>query len=229
MLLEGALATLVVIAVAAGIGLSHNGLTGVEAWNSQYSSWSTTQGLGAQITAFVIGSTNMISALKIPEYIAITVMGVFVASFAATTLDTATRIQRYVVTEIFTGLQLKFLTGKHVCTSIVVISAALLAFATGADGKGALKLWPLFGAINQALAALALLVVSLYLKQKGQYKYLVTLIPAVLMTAITIYATILNEITFINSEFYLLAVINTIILFIVLWITVEAAITFNKK
>ena len=229
MLLEGALATLVVIAVAAGIGLSHNGLTGVEAWNSQYSSWSTTQGLGAQITAFVIGSANMISALKIPEYIAITVMGVFVASFASTTLDTATRIQRYVVTEIFTGLQLKFLTGKHVCTSIVVISAALLAFITGADGKGALKLWPLFGAINQALAALALLVVSLYLKQQGKYKYLVTLIPAIIMTAITIYATILNQITFINSGFYLLAVINSIILVIVIWITIEATITFYKK
>ena len=229
MLLEGALATLVVIAVAAGIGLSHNGLTGVAAWNSQYSSWSTTQGLGAQITAFVIGSANMIAALKIPEYIAITVMGVFVASFASTTLDTATRIQRYVVTEIFSGLQLKFLTGKHVCTLIVVISAALLAFITGADGKGALKLWPLFGAINQALAALALLVVSLYLKPKGKYKYLVTLIPAVLMTAITIYATILNELTFFNSGFYLLTVINTIILLIVIWITIEAAITFCKK
>ena len=44
----------------------------------------------------------------------------------------------------------------------------LLAFATGANGAGALKLWPLFGAVNQTLAALSLIIVTLYLKSRSK-------------------------------------------------------------
>ncbi len=59
----------------------------------------------------------------------------------------------------------------HHFTSIAVGSALILAFATGADGKGALKLWPLFGAVNQTLAALALIIITLYLKARGGLKW----------------------------------------------------------
>ena len=59
----------------------------------------------------------------------------------------------------------------HHFTSIAVGSALILAFATGADGKGALELWPLFGAVNQTLAALALIIITLYLKARGDLKW----------------------------------------------------------
>ena len=231
MLMEGSLATLVIIAVAAGIGMGYTTksgevLTGVAAWTTHYSSWAAAAGLGSKVGAFVNGAANMIAAAGIPMNIAIVIMGVFVASFAGTTLDTATRIQRYIVAELFGNFKMDFLTGKYVATSIAVITALLLAFATGAGGKGALKLWPLFGAVNQTLAALALIIITVYLKEKGGMKWLIAGIPALLMAFMTIWALILNQTKFGTQHNLLLQTVNFIILVIALWITAEGVIRF---
>lgn len=229
MLMEGALATLVIIAVAAGIGMGYNGLSGFEAWNKHYASWAAAQGLSSKINAFVIGSANMIETLRIPHGIAVTIMGVFVASFAGTTLDTATRIQRYVVTEIANDFRLNIFQNRYVSTGFVVVTAAILAFATGADGKGALTLWPLFGAVNQVLAALALFIITLYLKRKGGLKWLVSGIPAVFMAIMTTWAAIENQFNFSGAKNLLLQVVNFIIIIIAVWVIVEAVIQFFKS
>ena len=228
MLMEGVLATLVIIAVAAGIGLGYKGTTGLAAWKLHYASWGAAKGLASKITAFVDGAANMIRTMGIPQFIGTTIMGVFVASFASTTLDSATRIQRYVLTELFTGLKLKRLTNRYVTTAIAVLTALFLAFSTGANGSGALTLWPLFGAINQTLAALALLVISIYLKSKGGWKWLISGIPAIFMIIMTTFASIANEIDFINKGQVLLAVIGAAILVIIIWITVESIIKFRQ-
>ena len=228
MLMEGVLAILVLIAVAGGIGLGFHGLSGTEAWQHHYESWNAAKGLGSKIGAFVMGSSNMITTLGIPQFIAVTIMGVFVASFASTTLDSATRIQRYIVTELFVGLKLNIFKNRYVATGFAVLSAALLAFITGADGKGALSMWPLFGAVNQTLSALALIIITLYLKDKGGKKWLVAGLPAIFMTFVTLWATIDNEINFINSGKYFLSVINSIIMLIVVWIAIESLIKFRS-
>ncbi|MFG0331042.1 MAG: carbon starvation protein A [Phycisphaerales bacterium] len=104
MLTEGFLATIVILACTAGLGLgvaSDTGLlTGVDAWNARYSSWAAAGALSAMVGAFVDGAANFLSAMTIPRGVAIALMGVFVASFAGTTLDTACRLQRYVVQEL---------------------------------------------------------------------------------------------------------------------------------
>ncbi len=229
MLMEGALATLVIIAVSAGIGMGYvtksgETLMGVAAWTTHYSSWAAAAGLGSKIAAFVNGSANMISATGIPNSAAVAIMGVFVASFAGTTLDTATRIQRYIVSELFSGFKMNFLTGKYVATFIAVATALALAFATGAGGKGALKLWPLFGAVNQTLAGLALIIIAVYLKTKGGMKWLIAGIPAVLMIIMTIWALVLNQTKFGASHNMLLQVVNAITLLLAIWIAVEGFI-----
>ncbi|HOO39570.1 MAG TPA: carbon starvation CstA family protein, partial [Deltaproteobacteria bacterium] len=231
MLMEGTLSTLVIIAVAAGIGMGYvtktgEVLTGVAAWTTHYSSWAAAAGLGSKVSAFVDGSANMIAALGMPKAIGLTIMGVFVASFAGTTLDTATRIQRYVVAELFSDFNLNFFTNRYVATAIAVGTALLLAFATGASGNGALKLWPLFGAVNQTLAGLALIVITLYLKNKGGLKWLISGIPAVFMLVMTIWALVLNQGSFGTQNNMLLQVINVIILIIALWIAVEGIVKF---
>lgn len=231
MLMEGTLATLVIIAVAAGIGMGYTTkagetLTGVAAWTTHYSSWAAAAGLGSKVSAFVDGSANMLGALGIPKGIAMVIMGVFVASFAATTLDTATRIQRYVIAELFGGLKISALTNRYAATLVAVGSALLLAFATGAGGAGALKLWPLFGATNQTLAALALIIITLYLERQGGLKWLVSGIPAVFMAIMTIWAVILNQVSFLGAHNTLLTVINICILIIALWVVVEGLIKF---
>ncbi|WP_319523609.1 carbon starvation protein A [Breoghania sp.] len=231
MLMEGALATLVIVAVAAGIGLGYTTkagetLTGVAAWTTHYSSWAAAAGLGSKISAFVDGAANMINTLGIPKQFTLAIMAVFVASFAGTTLDTATRIQRYVLSELFTSLRMEYLTGKYVATFIAVGTACILAFATGAGGKGALKLWPLFGAVNQTLAALALIVITLYLKTKGGLKWLVAGIPAVFMSVMTLWAAVMNQFKFGTQHNLLLQTINLVIIIIAAWIVVEGVVKF---
>ena len=231
MLMEGALATLVIIAVAAGIGMGYTTkagetLTGVAAWTTHYASWAAAAGLGSKISAFVDGSANMIMALGISKKFTLAIMAVFVASFAGTTLDTATRIQRYVIGELGQSLKLNFLNDRYIATAVAVGSALILAFATGAGGKGALALWPLFGAVNQTLAALALIIITLYLRTKGGLKWLVSGIPAVFMSIMTIWAVIMNQVKFGAAHNVLLQVINIVILVVAVWIVIEGLIKF---
>jgi carbon starvation protein len=231
MVFEGVLATFVIIAVAAGIGIAYTTadgavLTGTAAWTHHYANWAGAAGLGSKVSAFVVGAANMIAAFGIPKAIAIVIMGVFVASFAGTTLDTATRIQRYVVQELSGDIKLGFMQNRYAATAFAVITAAVLAFATGASGAGALTLWPLFGATNQCLAALALLAITVYLKQRGGVRYLISGLPAAFMIVMTTWALIYNEISFVQAGNILLSVVNALVLVIALWIVVEGLSAF---
>lgn len=233
MLMEGFLAVLVLICVGAGVGMALNlgsgtVLEGREAWDHFYTSWIGAKGLTDKIAPVVIGAGNITHALYIPQAVGITLMGVFIASFAGTTLDTSTRIQRYVVGELATDLKIPLLGNRWVATSFAVLTAAGLAFATGADGTGAMILWPLFGTANQLLAALALLVVTLYLKSKGGVKFLVTAIPCIIMLIITNWAMVLNERSFIQKQNWILVTIGGGIFLLALWMTVEAVLAFFK-
>ncbi|MBN2531829.1 MAG: carbon starvation protein A [Spirochaetales bacterium] len=234
MMLEGVLATLAIVAVAAGIGMAYQAkdgsiLSGTAAWTAHYQSWAGANGLGAKVGAFVEGAANMVATIGIPKSIGIIIMGVFVASFAGTTLDTATRIQRYVVQELAADIKIKVFENKYVATAFAVLTAALLAFSAGASGSGAMTLWPLFGAVNQALAGLALITITLYLKTKGGLKYLITGIPCVFMVVMTSWALIMNEISFVSQGNYLLLISNAIIMAIVAWLIVEGVSSFFIK
>ncbi|MBN2591580.1 MAG: carbon starvation protein A [Sedimentisphaerales bacterium] len=234
MLLEGFLAVLVLVCVGAGIGMAlqisdDTTLTGLDAWQYQYRAWMGSQGLTSKIAPVVIGAANMMETIGIPKSVGITLMGVFIASFAGTTLDTSTRIQRYVVSELATDFKIPFLGNRWVATSFAVLTAAGLAFATGADGTGAMKLWPLFGSANQLLASLALLVITLYLRKKGGLKYLFTAIPCLIMLVITSWAMVRNEMDYISQENWLLVIIGAGISVLALWMIVEAVIVFGSK
>ena len=229
MLMEGALATLVIIATTAGIGMGYIGkdgelLTGITAWTEHYSSWAAAGGLGSKVGAFVEGSANMIEAIGIPKGIAMTIMGVFVASFAGTTMDTATRVQRYLITETFP----KTFRNKYISTGFVILVALFLIFSSGADGKGALALWPLFGAVNQTLAALALLVVTIYLKGRSKWGWLITLLPAMFMFVMSAWAATENQFDFGKEHNLLLQILNAIIIISMIWVAVEGLIVFSK-
>ena len=229
MLMEGSLATLVIIATTAGIGMGYIGkdgtlLTGMAAWTHHYASWAAAGGLSSKVGAFVEGSANMIEAVGIPKTIAMTIMGVFVASFAGTTMDTATRVQRYLITETFP----KTFSNKYLSTGVVVGVALFLIFSSGADGKGALALWPLFGAVNQTLAALALLVVSIYLKGRSRWGWLVSLLPAIFMFAVSAWAAVENQIRFGSKHNLLLQILNIIIIISMVWVAIEGIAIFSK-
>ena len=178
MLLEGALAVIVILACCAGVGMGvSNGaaegemLTGLDAWHTKYDpngSWATF-GLGQKVGAFVDGGANFVSSLGIARELAVGIIAVLVASFAATTLDTATRLQRYVLQELTATLKITPLTNKYAATGLAVALGAAMAMVPGPKGvgTGGLILWPLFGATNQLLAGLAFMVIVFYLWRRN--------------------------------------------------------------
>lgn len=226
MLLEGMLATFVVIGCGAGIalGFAKDGqtFTGIAAFQHHYASWIGGTGLGNRLSAFIVGSANMIESYGVPAKIAMTLMGVFVASFAATTLDTATRLQRYVVAELVTAVNVPSLAKKHPATLIAVITAFILAFYNG-SGTGALRIWPLFGATNQLLAGLALLVVTIFLARK-KVNIIYTAIPMVFMLVMTGWAMIINLQSYFSASNWLLFVIGLITMVLEIWMIIESVI-----
>jgi len=230
MIMEGALAILVLTAVMGGIGLgikTKGGiLTGSSAWHHFYYSWHAASGLNAKISAFVNGSVNMLSSLHIPENLASTLLGVFLVSFAATTLDSATRIQRYVISELAQGSRLNFLSYRHPATLVAVLSALALAFAQK-GGKGAMILWPLFGTVNQLLAGLALLVITVYLV-KRKINAIYTFIPFLFMTVMTGWALLLNIRNFYHTHIWHLFSIGLGVFFLETWMIGESILAIRK-
>ena len=213
MLTEGFLATIVIIACGAGLGLGlmKEGvlLTGEEAWQAQYSSWTAAGSLSSKVGAFVNGAANLLQSIGLPPNISIALMGVLVASFAGTTLDTACRLQRYVVQELASTIGGKvgeknknqpmvpyaLLQNKHGATIFAIVIATGMAAIPpgGADwswtnaGKGGLILWPLFGATNQLLAGLSFLVITFYLWRRGRTVWFLV-IPMIFMLIMPIWA-----------------------------------------
>ena len=230
MLMEAMLAIFVIIACGAGLalGMTKDGqtFTGLAAFSQHYASWGAAAGLGSKINAFVVGSANMIDKIGIPHQITLTIMGVFVVSFAATTLDTATRLQRYIVSELSVVCGVPTLGKRHPATLIAVITALLLAFYNG-SGKGALTLWPLFGSVNQLLAGLALLVVTAYLAHnKTPLRY--TMIPMLFMLFMTGWAMIINMGTFYLESNWLLFSIGFVVFVLEIWMVTESVLVLQR-
>lgn len=231
MLMEGSLSTLVIIAVGAGIGLGMTAkdgslLTSTAAFTNHYSSWAAASGLAAKLQAFVSGSANMIASLGIPENITIAIMGVFIVSFAATTMDSATRIQRYVVSELAGAFRIQKYVNKYSATAIAIVSAFILAFYNG-TGQGALILWPLFGTVNQLLAGLALLVITIYLSRNNQNPVYAA-IPMIFMILMTGWAMLINLDQFFTTANWLLFTIGLFLLMLEIWMIIESILAFKK-
>lgn len=220
MLLEGVLAILVIIACTAGLG-------SLEVWTNHYANWAAADGLGAKVGAFVNGGSTFVTALGLSPMLAKTILAVFVVSFAGTTIDTATRIQRYVVEELAEDFKIKLLTNKYLSTALVTVAAFLLAVASP-EGKGAMILWPLFGATNQLLAGLSLLVISVYLAKSGK-PIIYSFIPMVFMVLMTGWGMIMNVIDFYKSANWLLLSLDLVILGLEIWMIIESVIAIQKS
>jgi carbon starvation protein len=231
MIAEGILAALVILAVAAGFGATGKGrLDGIAAWAAHYQDWSSASGMAANIKAFVTGAANMMGYIfgngRYIRELMMTIMGVFIVSFAGTTIDTAARTQRYIVQEFGRSIGWKFLSGKHIATLVAVGSALALAMVKP-GGQGALILWPLFGTINQLLAGLALVVITLYLTFK-KAKPFVAAIPTVFLVIMTGWAMVLNIKQYYRTGNWLLFSVGWIVFLLMCWLVVEAVIVLLR-
>jgi len=213
MITESVLAVLAVLCVSAGLYWkgNHPGLIYPDLMKG--GDWIKTFGVGyGEIVKPVFGAFGLL--------IGITMLKTFIM----TTLDSATRIARYIGEELFgEALKIKFLGNKYVSTAIIVGFALYLSLGAWQS------IWPIFGASNQLVAALALFVATTFLISKSK-NGLYTLIPAIFMLITTVTAIILEIKMFLPKGQILLSVIGFVLLILtfVLLIDVAKAI-FRRK
>lgn len=147
------------------------------------------------------------AAIGIPYELGVSFVALTVSAFALTTLDTCTRLARYIVQEYFEGSPQSaarvLAKNRYVATTVPVFLSVLL-LTTGEFGT----LWPIFGSANQLLGALALLAVSVWLIKKN-VNPVFTLVPMVFMFAVTLSSLFLFAWNYFNQHVYILAVVAT--------------------
>jgi carbon starvation protein len=117
----------------------------------------------------------------------------FEALFILTTIDTGTRVARYVLQELMGKVSkpfadTKWLPGNLITTALVVFGWGYLIY-TGTIST----IWPLFGTGNQLLATIALAVTTTFLINMGKAKYAwVTAIPMLFVGVTTLTAGVLS-------------------------------------
>ena len=151
---------------------------------------------------------------------------IIMISFAATTLDSATRISRFMVKELGEAINLNFLKNKYIGTLFAIIPAMLLLIIPINGISLGKFLWPLFGASNQMLAALTLMIIAFYFQTKGK-KILLIVIPMIFISLICIISFISNFYNTAMNHPVLLAV-NSILLFLIIWLLLEGILHYRK-
>ncbi|MCM8814774.1 MAG: carbon starvation protein A, partial [Candidatus Omnitrophica bacterium] len=166
------------------------------------------------IGTFATASGRIVSGMfssDIGKLIAI----IMVNSFVLTTLDTATRITRYITAEMFgQSLKIRIFNNRFFATFCVIAFAAYLAYGAWE------KIWPVFGASNQLTAGLVLFVCGCFLLTKKKNS-LSCLIPAIVMLVITIFALVYQAIVFYKSRSLLLGNISVVLIILSFFIIVE--------
>ena len=237
MLGEGTLALAATIAAVAGISLVANcnlpsvGRVEDLSWAVYYDSWA--HAATNKATAFVLGGGALIEFLGIQSNLAKTIMAVLVISFAATTLDTATRIQRFILMEVGDSLKIQVLKNRYIATLIAIIPALWLTLwqvtdpTTGSSTQAGWVLWPIFGASNQMLAALTLMILSIYYWKRNQ-PVLPLVIPFIFIIIVTLTTLMVKFQSFAMTNRILL-VIDGILIALILWMLYEGWMVFRAR
>ena len=179
---------------------------------------------------FLAGAENVIYAMLI----------LAVSAFCLTSLDTATRLARYMFQEFWlepgqtykdaTGFK-KVVTNPYVATIITVV----LGIALGMTGYA--KIWALFGAANQLLAALGLLAVAAWLGTMGKNNKMF-LFPMAFMLIVTIVSLCQTILTNFNTAMagtgetmwcWIRAGIGTLLVILAIVLAVEGVQTIAGK
>ena len=152
-------------------------------------------GITTPTAVFATGISRMCATLpflKGAESVIYSMLILAVSAFCLTSLDTATRLARYMFQEFWLepgqtyedakGIK-KVLTNPYAATIITVVAGVALGMT------GYAKIWPLFGAANQLLAALGLIAVATWLGKVGKNNKMF-LIPMAFMLVVTIVSLI---------------------------------------
>ena len=137
---------------------------------------------GTPVGIFATGASKFFATLGIPKVLGAEFAMLAISTFLLTTLDTCTRLTRFLIEELFSWRSQK---SRYAGTFFALLFPALLVIQTFPGPNGELQpawkaVWPLFGATNQLLAALALLTFVVFLKFK-KTSFTFALLPALMM------------------------------------------------
>jgi carbon starvation protein len=203
------------------------GFVSREAWLEHYRSWQSADNLGLNIASFINGTVSFLAALGLPSELAGTFVSVLVVSFALTSLDSATRILRYNVSEIGETLRIQAFGNRYVASAVAVTAIAIFAFYQVGGEFAGLVLWQLFGTTNQLMAGLALLAVTIYLMRRGK-PIAYTAVPMVFIFVSTVWAMVSNLLEFWSSREWILLITGGAVLVLALWLVVEACLAVGR-
>jgi carbon starvation protein len=196
-------------------------------WASHYQSWSLAQGLGPNMKAFIDGCAFFLTQLGVPLDVAKAFVSMVAISFALTTLDSATRLLRFNISEMGDTLKVKILGNRLFASFLAVITIGFFAFYRIGGQPAGLALWQLFGTTNQVMGALTLLAVTLYLMQRKR-PYWYTAVPMIFMLLTTLTAMVIKLRDFWNLQTYPLLIVGSGILVLALWLAVEAVLKVTR-
>ena len=211
---EGSLALAATIAAVAGLSFVNQQMC--LPWECDFNSAKSNA-----LNVFIEGSSGLLQQIGLPGGISTTLIVVLVVSFAATTLDSATRIQRYIIVEFGDASKLFFLKNKIIATLLSIVPAYFIATNDSLRNE----LWQTFGASNQMLAALTLMIISIYFFKKGK-NIIPLVIPMIVIKAITISALIIK---FNSSTTILLKSINAFLITLIFWMIIEGLLFCYRK
>ena len=223
MLTEGFLAVIVILCCTTGYTLAE--------WGGRYSAWIGDKTIGFKLSAFVDGAARITASLGIPELVGQTFFAVTIVAFALTTLDTGTRLIRYSLEELFRVLRLPgFCVNRYVASLIAVAGIGYFALMRIGGKPAGIALWKLFGTSNQLLAGVALLIASVFFFRSRRPTW-VTFLPMVFMLVITTWALGLSLESWISrgiEQNLPLIAVGSAIMILLIWLVVEAVISFAR-
>jgi carbon starvation protein len=174
---------------------------------------------GTPAAIFASGIATLMSSFGLPIPIGKVFVTLAFSAFALTSLDTATRIGRYVFQELFDKGEAdskSIASNMYVATSATIAASALLLL------YGYTKIWPIFGASNQLLAGLSLLALTVWFAKTGK-NYKMTMIPMIFMFAVTLSALIILVRNFFAAGNVLLGSLAVILFILAIVLIVTAA------
>lgn len=182
---------------------------------------------GTPANIFANGLSYFMNSFGLPVEIGKVFVILAFSAFALTSLDTATRIGRYIFQEFFDeASEGAKKVGQNIYVStIVTVAASCLILVYGYS-----KIWPIFGSANQLLAALALLALTSWLVSMGK-KTTMVLIPMVLMFCVTLSALVLliKQYIFGATTNYILGLFAIVLFVLAIVLLIEAYNVFIKK
>ena len=200
-------------------------------------------GLRTPTSVFATGISRMVATIPGLEGTQATVSSLLVLTvsvFCLTSLDTATRLARYMFQEFWLepGQTAKDATGfKAVLCNPVVATGITVVLGVGLGRGGYSTIWPLFGAANQLLAALALLAVCAWLGNIGKNNkmFYIPMLFMLVVTLVSLGQTAMAKVTAITTSGVTVApvvqlVLAAILFLLALVLAVEGCqVIFGKK